>query len=104
MFVALIACSSLGPLGSGRTLAMVQLRYDFGWATRLAQPVIAWLAGKVLRQDYQITADQFANRTAFPQAQECKIAADTVATRVSRLRAQLVSGNESIQSTSQTIR
>ncbi len=30
-FIALIACTSLSALGSGRTLAHVQLRYRFGW-------------------------------------------------------------------------
>lgn len=91
-FVALIACTPLGPLSSPRTLALVQLYYRFGPWNWLARLVLPRLARKVLAQDDQITASQYANFQRLPEQQPILVAADVVSRRVLNLRQQAIAG------------
>jgi hypothetical protein len=102
-FCALIACTPLGPLGSGRTLAHVQLRYHFGWPDLIVRLVIGRLGRKILEQDWRITADQFENMARFADASTNKVGADAVAFRVKKLRDQWINTKEPIEPSSQRI-
>ncbi len=103
-FVALIACTPLGNASEGETVAFVQLRYQFGWGTRLLSPLISMLAKKVLKQDYAITRSQFENRRLFPDRSENKVACDAVAQRVIQMRGRLIAGEDHVEQKAQVIR
>lgn len=93
-FVALIACVSMTPEDSPnpKTLALVQLRFYFGRFSWLLSPLVSALAKKVLKQDFTITRDQWANQQIFTQQREHLVAADAVASRVMRFRKRLKEG------------
>ena len=106
-FVALIACTpniQAGQAKDARTLALVQLRYNFGKLTFLLKPFISWLAGKVLKQDLEITENQWANQQVFTQQKEHHVAADAVAARVTRFRKQLMAGQLPTESSEQLLK
>ena len=92
-FMAFIACT---PLSGGKTLALIQLRYKFGWPNLLIGPLLPLLAGKILRQDFDITQKQYANRQQFSDLQDHPIAQDYIPSRVSQLRKKLVDGETEI--------
>ncbi|MEZ6042800.1 MAG: Rieske 2Fe-2S domain-containing protein [Planctomycetaceae bacterium] len=102
-FLAMIACTPIGPLNGGQTLAFIQLRYQLGWPTRFVGPFVSWIANKVLRQDYKITALQFANRQAFSESPDHRVAADAVAVHVAKLRKQMISCDQPVATSRQTI-
>lgn len=103
-FVALIACTPLGRPEDGKTVAFVQLRYQFGWASKLLSPVISVLATKVLKQDFAITQQQFLNRQRFADRTLNKVACDAVATRVVQMRQRLIAGEERLDPTTQIVK
>ncbi|MFK7766425.1 MAG: Rieske 2Fe-2S domain-containing protein [Mariniblastus sp.] len=100
-FVALIACSPNEKLNGPSTTAFVQLRYNFGWSTPLVSPFVKGLAGKVFKQDFEITQKQSENRDQFPDLKENLIAADVVASQVAKLRRKFVAGDCQIRETVQ---
>jgi phenylpropionate dioxygenase-like ring-hydroxylating dioxygenase large terminal subunit len=85
-FVALIACNAVGRNEDEGTLALVQLRYQFGLWNFAAGMGLRYLAPKILRQDFEITKDQFQNRKRFPDKKDRLVAADAVSVRMRELR------------------
>lgn len=106
-FIALIACTPLTSEDESEnpvTLALIQLRYQFGRLNFLVRPIISMLAKKVLQQDYEITRDQWRNQRVFQQSREHLLAADAVASRVKRFRNQLKDGSYPNDFSSQQLR
>ena len=106
-FIALIACTPLTSEDGSEnplTLALIQLRYQFGTLNFLVRPMISMLAKKVLQQDYEITRDQWRNQRVFQQNKEHLMAADAVAARVVGFRNQLKDGSYPTDFSSQQLR
>ena len=102
-FIAFIACNSVEGLDSGKTRALVQLRYRFGWLNHIASPLVSLLADKVLAQDDKITRLQFANQRSLPDLPKHLVAADAVSNKVAKLRTQIISGDSEIKNSTQQI-
>jgi phenylpropionate dioxygenase-like ring-hydroxylating dioxygenase large terminal subunit len=82
-FHAFIACTPLTP---NTTQAFVRLSFRFGWLNRPISWVLPRLARKVLRQDFQITQQQWQNRQIFESIADSPIDYDSVYTKIRRLR------------------
>ncbi len=103
-FLALIACTPLEGLDAAPTRAFVQLRYRFGALNYAIKPFLGVLANKVLKQDFEITRDQFRNMQDCPEQKEHLVAADAVAARVSVFRQNAVQKLAPPDQSTQTLR
>ncbi len=103
-FMAFIACTPL-EMGTGaKTLALIQLRHRLGLASSIASPFIAWLAGKILKQDAEITEMQFRNQVDFKSQRENLVAADVVAVRVKEVRRLIAKGEARPKRSTQSLK
>jgi len=94
-FQAFIACT---PESMGKTMSYVRLSYDFGFLNPLIQVALPVMAAKVLRQDVDVTRDQYANQVRFPDVKEKLIDSDVIHNKVKRVRDAATHGRDIVRS------
>lgn len=100
-FHAFIACT---PLTAGTTQAFIKLSFRFGWFNHPISWVLPLLARKVLRQDFRITQQQWANRQIFHSQPDMPIEYDSVYAKVRAIRQGSEEASMPHQTTVKTIK
>jgi len=85
-FQACIACT---PVEQGNTRAFLRIQYNFWYLNSILKLILPFVAKKVLKQDFDITKEQYENREIFSDMNDTPIDYDYIHNQVHLIRKKI---------------